>query len=290
MNREIMILTDSCCDLPQWYIDEQGIQIVPLTVIMNGVEKPDDLAKTQQYEAFYNAILEGAMPKTAQANVFEFREIFESCAKQEQPILYIGFSSALSGCVNSAQVAREEVLELYPEAQIAVVDSKSASMGQGLLVGYATKFAKEGKSLEEIVGWLEANKLRMHHWFTVGDLNHLFRGGRVSKTAATVGTLLQIKPILHVDEEGRLVPVEKSKGRKKSLKKLVEKMNDYIIEPEAQMICISHGNCTEEAEEVKQMILEALPVKDVMINYIGATIGAHAGPGTVSVFFMGHPR
>lgn len=287
---ETIIVTDSCCDLPYSYIKENYIQMISMNIEMNEIEKKDDLAKTKEYEAFYESILNGLMPKTSQINTFEFKEIFEKYIKEGKSILFIGFSSALSGCVNSAYLAEKEVKGEYPDAQIVIVDSKCASMGQGLLIYYAVEAFKQGKSLEEVVSWIEQNKLKLNHWFTVTDLNYLFRGGRVSKTAATLGTLLQIKPILHVDDEGRLIPVEKVKGRKKSLKALVEKVKENIVEPENQIIFISHGGVLEEAHQIKKAILEECHVKDVWINYIGAAVGSHAGPGTIAIFFMGEKR
>lgn len=286
----IKIVTDSCCDLPSDYIHEHGIEVVPLTIILGDEEKKDDLKEAAQYEAFYASILEGAMPKTAQANVYAFETIFRACAMKGEPVIYIGFSSALSGCINSALIAKETVKGDYPQAEISVVDSKCASMGLGLLIHYAIDEMKKGKNLEEVTAWVEAHKLSIIHWFTVADLNHLFRGGRVSKTAAAFGTLLQIKPIMHVDDEGRLVPVEKVKGRKKSLRRLVEKLVEGVQDAAETTVFISHGGCKEEAEEVKKMIMEACPVKAIKINYIGAAVGSHSGPGTMAIFFMGENR
>lgn len=285
-----IIVTDSCCDLPYQYIIDNKIEMVPLTITINNSEKKDDLAKTGEYEAFYEQILAGQMPKTSQVNVYEFKEVFLKHLKEGKSVLYIGFSSALSGCVNSARMAVDEIKEEIPDAKIAVVDSKCASMGQGLLIYYAMEELKKGKGMEEVVSFLEDNKLRVNHWFTVDDLNHLFRGGRVSKTAATFGTLLQVKPIIYIDNEGRLIPVEKAKGRKKSLKILIEKIKENIIDAEEQTVFISHSCALKEAEEIKKVILEECHVKEVWLNYIGATIGSHVGPGTVAVFFMGKQR
>lgn len=285
-----IIVTDSCCDLPYQYIIDNKIEMIPLTITINNSEKKDDLAKTGEYEAFYEQILAGQMPKTSQVNVYEFKEVFLKHLKEGKNVLYIGFSSALSGCVNSARMAVDEIKEELPDAKIAVVDSKCASMGEGLLIYYAVEEFKKGKSMEEVVSFLEDNKLRVNHWFTVDDLNHLFRGGRVSKTAATFGTLLQVKPIIYIDNEGRLIPIEKAKGRKKSLKILIEKIKENIIDPEEQTVFISHSCALKEAEEIKKVILEECHVKNVWLNYIGATIGSHVGPGTVAVFFMGKER
>lgn len=289
---ETIIVTDSCCDLPYDYIEEHHIDMISMTITVNETNQKDDLAQTKNYDAFYQSILEGAMPKTSQINAYEFKEVFEKHLKNGKNVLYIGFSSALSGCVNSARMAVEEIKEENPnlETRVEVVDSKCASMGQGLLIYYAVKQFKQGKSLSEVVSYLESNKLKLNHWFTVTDLNYLFRGGRVSKTAATVGTLLQIKPIMHVDDEGRLTPVEKAKGRKKSLKVLVEKVKENIINPKEQIVFISHGAALEEAEAVKKAIIEECGVKEVWLNYIGATVGSHSGPGTIAIFFMGEHR
>lgn len=287
---ETIIVTDSCCDLPYKYIIDNKIEMMPLTIMINDTENKDDLAKTGEYEAFYEQMLAGQMPKTSQVNAYEFKEVFLKHLKKNKSVLYIGFSSVLSGCVNSARMAMEEIKEEIPEAQVAVVDSKCASMGEGLLIYYAVEELKKGKSMEEVVHFLEANKLRLNHWFTVDDLNHLFRGGRLSKTAAAFGTLLQVKPIMHVDDEGRLIPVEKVKGRKKSLKNLLDKVKENIVSPEEQLVFISHGCALKEAEEMKQAILDECHVKDVWLNYMGATVGSHAGPGTIAIFFMGTHR
>lgn len=287
---ETIIVTDSCCDLPYKYIIDNKIEMMPLTIMINDTENKDDLAKTGEYEAFYEQMLAGQMPKTSQVNAYEFKEVFLKHLKENKSVLYIGFSSILSGCVNSACMAMEEIKEEIPEAQVAVVDSKCASMGEGLLIYYAVEELKKGKSMEEVVCFLEDHKLRLNHWFTVDDLNHLFRGGRVSKTAATVGTLLQVKPIMHVDDEGRLIPVEKVKGRKKSLKILLDKVKENIVSSEEQLVFISHGCALKEAEEMKKAILDECHVKDVWLNYMGATVGSHAGPGTIAIFFMGKHR
>ncbi|MBE6023840.1 MAG: DegV family protein [Cellulosilyticum sp.] len=287
---EIVIVADSCCDLPYAYVKENPIEIMPMNIIIEDQNKKDNFMITGEYSAFYQAIREGTMPKTSQINAYEFKEKFSQLIKAGKQVVYIGFSSALSGCINSAKIAVEEIKEEIPTAKIAIIDSKCASMGQGLLIYYAVQQIKQGKTFEEVVTFVEDNKLKINHWFTVSDLNYLFRGGRVSKTAATVGTLLQIKPIMHVDNEGRLTPVEKAKGRKKSLKVLIEKLKEKIIEPEKQIVFISHGDVLEEAEQVKEALLEECHVKEVWINYVGATVGSHSGPGTIAIFFMGEQR
>jgi DegV family protein with EDD domain len=289
MNK-IILITDSGCDLPYNFTRDNNLVVVPLKLILRGETIEDNLGENLKYSDFYNAIREGEMPKTAQANIYEFEQVFEKYIKDADKVIYIAFSSALSGTYNSACIARENLLEKYPEADISIVDSKSASMGLGLLVYYANEMLKSGKNKEEIVNWLEDNKLKVNHWFTVEDLNHLFRGGRVSKTTAMVGSLLSIKPVMNVDNEGRLTPIEKARGRKKSLTSLINKVVEGIVNPDEQIIFISHGDCIEDAEYIKEKLLEKINVKDVIINYVGPVIGSHSGPGTLAIFYIGKER
>ena len=285
-----IIFTDSCCDLPISFVKENNIQVMSIRVNINGKDIPDDLGESISHKNFYNLIREGEMPTTSQVNVNTFEEGFRKFVKEGYSIIYIGFSSALSGCINSARLAKETVLEDMKDADITIIDTKSASMGLGLIVYYATNMLKEGKNKEEIINWIEENKLKINHWFTVDDLNHLKRVGRISSTVAIVGTMLSIKPIMHVDNEGRLIPVSKVKGRKKSIKALQEKLKDRIVNPEEQVIFISHGDCLEDAEHLRELILKELNVKDVIINNIGPAVGSHSGPGTVALFFIGNDR
>ena len=285
-----IIFTDSCCDLPIGFISDNNIEVMYLRVNLKGEDIPDDLGKSITSKDFYKFIREGEMPTTSQANVNDFEEAFRKFAKEGYSIIYIGFSSALSGCVNSARLAKEIVIEEMKDADITIIDTKSASMGLGLIVYYASNMLKEGKNKEEIVSWIEENKLKVNHWFTVDDLNHLKRGGRVSSTAAVVGTMLNIKPILHVNNEGKLIPLSKVKGRKKSIKVLQEKLKENIVNPEDQIIFISHGDCLEDAEHLRDLILKEVNVKDIIINNIGTVIGSHSGPGTLALFFIGNDR
>ena len=285
-----IIFTDSCCDLPINFVKENNIEVMELRVNLKGEDIPDDLGESINYKDFYKLIRNGEMPTTSQANVGEFQERFQKYVNEGYSIIYIGFSSALSGCVNSARLAMENIKLDNENADITIIDSKCASMGLGLLVYYASKMLKEGKSKDEIVNWIEENKLRVNHWFTVDDLNHLKRGGRVSSSVAIVGTMLSIKPIMHVDDEGRLTPVSKVKGRKKSIKVLQEKIVEKIVNPEEQVIFISHGDCLEEAEHLKELITSVIKVKDVIINNVGPVIGSHSGPGTMALFFIGNSR
>ena len=285
-----VILTDSCCDLSYDYIMDNNIIVEPLVVILEDGETVDDLGQTLKHKDFYSRIRNGELPKTAQVNAYVFEETFEKLVKEGKSIIYIGFSSGLSGTYNSACIAKENVLENHRDADITIIDTKCVSMGLGLLVYYANEMLKNGKSKEEIIEWVEENKLKVQHWFTVDDLNHLCRGGRISKTSATVGTLLNIKPILEVNGEGKLVSAAKVKGRKKSITALLEKVEHLIVNPEEQVVFISHGDCLEDAEHLKERILEHVKVKDVIINFIGPAVGSHSGPETLAVFFMGNNR
>lgn len=287
---DMVIITDSCSDLPISFIEKNNIPVISLTFSFKGNEYEDDFGKTVSYKEFYNAVKEGEQPTTSQINIFKYTEEFKKYVKDGKSIIYIGFSSALSGSVNSAVLAKETVLKDYENADITIIDSRSASTGEGLLVYYAYKMLNEGYNKDEIVDWLENNKLKVNHWFTVDDLNHLKRGGRVSGATAFVGTILDIKPVLHVDDEGRLIPVTKVKGRKKSLRMLAEKFKEMAVNPEEQVVFISHGDCIEDAEHLKKLILEDNKVKDIIITYVGPVIGSHAGPGTVALFFRGNKR
>ena len=287
---DTVLLIDSCTDLPLSYVEKNDLPVVSLVCNFKGQEYKDDFGKTLKYKEFYDAVRNGEMPSTSQVNVYAYAEIFKKYAIEGKSVIYLGFSSALSGSINSAKLAMDMVCEEIEDADITVIDSKSASLGEGLLAYYANEMLKTGASKDEVVSWLESNKLRMNHWFTVDDLGHLKRGGRVSGAAAFVGTLLDIKPILHVDDEGRLIPVSKVKGRKKSIKTLFEMLQENIVSPEEQVIAISHGDCIEDAEHLKEMIQKEYKVKDVIINHVGPVIGSHTGPGVVALFFLADKR
>lgn len=287
---DTVLLIDSCTDFPLSYVEKNELPFVSLTCNFMGQEYQDDFGNTLKYKEFYAAVRNGEMPSTSQVNVYAYVEVFKKYVIMGKSIIYLGFSSGLSGSYNSAKLAKDMVCEEIENADITIIDSKSASLGEGLLAYYANEMLKSGTSKDEIVSWLETNKLRMNHWFTVDDLGHLKRGGRVSGTAAFVGTLLDIKPILHVDDEGKLIPVSKVKGRKKSIKTLFEMLKENIKAPEEQVIAISHGDCIEDAEYLKDMILKEYKVKDVIINEVGPVIGSHSGPGTLALFFLGDKR
>lgn len=287
---DFVIIIDSCTDLPLKFVQESKLGVINLTCQFQDKEYVDDFGQTLDYKTFYDAVRNGETPTTSQINVYRYSEEFRKYVKNKKRIIYLAFSSALSGCYNNAMMARDLIMDEYKEADITVIDTKCASMGEGLLAYYAYEMYEKGCSKERIVTWVEDNKLKINHWFTVDDLNHLKRGGRVSSVGAAIGTLLSIKPVLHVDDQGRLIPVTKVKGRKQSLRLLVDKLKEKSVDIENQVIFISHGDCTEDAEFVKRLILESYKVKDIIINNIGPVIGSHSGPGTVALFFLGKNR
>ncbi|TAH75029.1 MAG: DegV family protein [Anaerolineaceae bacterium] len=288
--KEFIITTDTTCDLPDEYIREHNLNVVPLYYSFDDIVYGE---KNQlEPKDFYNKMRSGSMPTTMAVNPDTARDIFTSLLDQNYDILHIAFSSALSGsCSVTATVARD-LCEEIPGANIKVIDSLSASLGEGLLVHKAVKMKEAGKSLKDIADWLENNKLNLCHIFTVDDLHHLHRGGRVSKTTAIIGTLINVKPILHVNNEGRLVPINNVRGRKKALISLVDHMERRLpgFENKNDTVFISHGDSLEDAEHVASLIKERFGIDDIVINYVCPTIGSHSGPGTIALFFMGNPR
>ena len=289
MNKYI-IMTDSSCDMPQHMLDRLGIVNVMLTVNLDGKDYTN-YADWREIEphAFYNELRAGKPAKTSAANVDQFKEVMVPVLEAGNDILYIGFSTGLSGTFNAGRLAGDELMEKYPERRIICVDSLCASLGQGMLVDIAAEKLNEGMSLEENAAYCESVKLNMAHWFTVDDLFYLHRGGRVSKTTAIVGSALGIKPVMHVDNEGHLVKVEVARGRKGSIKRLVEKMRETY--ESLDRVFIVHGDCPEEAEALKKTVTEEFQLKnEVVVNYVGPVIGAHSGPGTMALFFVGKHR
>lgn len=286
----IVIVTDSNCDLPVDYISQNNVHVIPFTYVLNGINYTDDFGKSLSYKEFYDQIRNGSMPTTAQITTYTFENEFRSFVSKGDSVIYIGFSSALSETFNASILARNEIMEANPQADITVIDSKSASVGQGLLVYYACEMLKQGKSKQEIVDWIESNKLKVNHWFTIDSLEHLKRGGRISATSAAIGGLLEVKPVLHVSNDGSLNVVKKIRGRKKSIRTIFEEFKTRVINPEEQMIYIAHGDCIEDAEYLKSLILGEITPKDVIINNLGPIIGTHTGPGLVGIFFLGKER
>lgn len=287
---KIKLITDSASDLPLEYIRENQIDIASLEVNIKGEFIKDDLGQTLPYKTFYKMLREGEKTSTSQVNIHTFEEIFEGYVKEGYAIIYIGLASVLSGTVNSARVARTHILETYPLADITVIDSKSASLGEGALVYYAAEMLKSGKSKGEVVEWVRENRTKVIHAITVDDLGFLKRGGRISGGVAMVGTLLSIKPTISFDKEGHVVPGAKVKGSKNALRYLVNEVKTKGVNLEDQTLFICHGDVIENAMTLKEMILAECQVKEVIIGSIGAVIGTHGGPGALAVMFLGGER
>ena len=290
MNFEIV--TDSSCNLVEDMIDEFGLHILPLTFMVDGEQYQSYLkGERTDLKQFYTMMREGKVITTSLPNLAESEDLLRDLLDAGRDVLYIGFSSGLSGTYQAIDLLLKDLAAQYPERTVRSVDTLAASGGQGLLVWYAAQKARAGASLEEVYAWLEENKLHLAHWFTVDDLMFLWRGGRVSKTSAWAGTILNIKPVMHVDDEGHLIPLEKVRGRKKSLIALVDHMDGSAIRPvEDQMVFITHGDCIEDAEFVADLVRSRFGVRDVVINYVDPVIGAHSGPGTMALFFLADKR
>jgi len=287
---ETVILIDSCCDLPLSYINNKKLAVINFSYAFKGKNYEDDFGYSISHKDFYNAMRTGEMPTTSQINIYQYENIFRSLLEKGDEIIYICFSSALSGSFMSANAAKRNLLEEYPKASIEIIDSRCASLGEGLLCHYVLELASGGASSKEIVKWVEQNRTRINHYFTVNDLNYLKRGGRISGTAATIGTMFKINPMLTVDREGRLKINNKIRGRKKSLTALVELFAERAEETENQIIAIGHGDCEEDARYVDGLIRKQFNVREVIINNMGPVVGAHTGPDVVALFFMGKER
>ena len=287
---EYVITTDNNSDLPEKYLKDHGVGCMYLSYSMDGKNYTHENFLPEH--EFYEAMRNGSMPTTAQVNPENAKALLEPYLKEGKDILHIAFSSGLSGTYNSSRIAAEELMEEYPDRKIIVVDSLSASLGQGLLVWLAQQKKELGQTLEDVADWVEKNKLKMVHLFTVDDLNHLYRGGRVSRTTAIVGSMLNIKPVLHVDNEGKLTAIGKVRGRKKALQELIKLMDEKIgiCGADCDTIFISHGDCEQDAQYVAAKVKEKYDIKNIIINQVGATIGAHSGPGTMALFFVGDVR
>lgn len=286
--RDYIITTTSTADLPESFRREHNIQLNYLTFTIDGTDyKDEDMSYSEFYDGMRNG---GKLPKTSACNVLETIELFEKNVKAGYDILHISFSSGLSSTYSNECVAAGEVMDNYPESNIIVIDSLCASIGQGLLVYYAVMMKERGCSISEVAEWTENNKLHICHQFTVDDLHHLHRGGRVSKTVAVIGTLVNVKPVLHVDNSGKLIPLKNVRGRKKSLSTLVDNMLEQIEGYDNEIIYIGHGDCIEDAEYVSRLVTEKTGITNIVIGYIGSVIASHSGPGTVALFFLGRER
>lgn len=287
-----MLLTDSTSDISQKLADEIGVaEVMPLQFEMDGLTYRNFADEREMSsEEFYDAMRGGKMPKTSQISVNDFCEYFTPYLEKGQDILYLAFSSGLSGTYGSSLVAIEELKEKYPHRRIISIDTLAASMGEGLLVYYAAQKKKEGAGLDELARWVEENKLHLCHWFTVDDLHHLKRGGRISAATAIVGSALNIKPVIHVDDEGHLINMSKARGRKASLNAMLDQMAETYT-PGWDTVMISHGSCRSDADYVASEVKKRFrSIKRVIIGNIGPVIGAHTGPGVLALFFMGEHR
>ncbi|HHY13201.1 MAG TPA: DegV family protein [Thermoanaerobacterales bacterium] len=291
---EYIITCCSTADMTQEYFEERNIPYVCFHYTMDGKEYPDDLGKTMSFEEFYKRIDEGAMPTTSQVNVGQFVDFFEPFLKDGKDILHISLSSGLSGSYNSGCMAKEELQEKYPERKIIIVDSLGASSGYGLLTDTAADMRDKGASIEEVHTWLEENKLNVHHWFFSTDLSHFKRGGRISPAAASFGALLNICPLLNMDNEGNLTPRRKIRSKKRVIAEIVNMMEEHAEggNEYSGKCFISNSACYDDARKVADLIEKKFPNLDgpVMINSVGTVIGSHTGPGTVALFFFGDKR
>ena len=282
------ILTDSCCDFPPQRYRELGLISLPLSITFRGETYPD--RNDDSLRDMYAGLRAGEAASTAAANPQQWEEALEPVLASGEDALILAFSSGLSTTYQSACIAADEMKERFPERKILVVDSLCASLGQGLLAYYAARKRDEGLGLEALKAWLEDNKLHLCHWFTVNDLMYLKRGGRINAATAIMGTMLSIKPILHVDNEGHLVSVGKARGRKASIAALADKAAELGKGYDNSLMFISHGDCREDAEALAELVKERCGAKEVYINYVGAVIGSHSGPGTLALFFLGQHR
>ena len=288
---DFVILTDSSADLPPDLVRQINVQVLPLSFILADhtyYNYPDN--RDMDPHVFYDRLRGGEMATTNAVNVAQYTEALEPLLQAGKDVLILAFSSGLSATYNASRLAVEELSAQYPDRRLYTVDTLCASLGQGLLVWYATRQRDLGHSIEEVRDWVEEHRLNLCHQFTVDDLHFLKRGGRISAATAMVGSMLHIKPVLHVDNEGHLINIGKARGRQASLKALVDRMEDTAIDPGSLTVFISHGDCLEDARTVEQMVRDRFNVQDIYINYVGPVIGAHSGPGTVALFYVGTNR
>ena len=282
------IITDSGCDFTKEKYAELGLAVAPLMVNFRGESYPD--RNDESLKDLYAGLRAGEVSTTAAVNPEQWTEAMEPVLKADEDVLVLAFSSGLSTSYQSAEIAAGDLREQYPDRTILVVDSLCASLGQGLLAYYACKKRDEGLDLQELYQWLLNNRLHLCHWFTVDDLMYLKRGGRINAATAIMGTMLSIKPVLHVDDEGHLVNVGKARGRRASIQAMAKKVGELAEGYDNSVMFISHGDCPEDAEYLRSLLESQYGVKEVYINYVGAVIGSHSGPGTLALFFMGEHR
>lgn len=286
-----VFMTDSDSDLPCKYLDEYNLKMVYMPYMVDGVEYFDDLGRAGKQAEYFDQMRKGTAPITSLLPTHAYLEYFEPILSDGQDILFIAFSSHMSSTINNIYAARDELLEKYPQRRILVVDTLSISAPMSLLVHKAYKLYSEGKSMEDVAAWVEENKLRCHAWLTVDDLKYLRRGGRISSIAATMGTMLDLKPIIILNKGGSMAAVDKVRGRKSALRYLADKTAEDIENPESQVLVIIHADALEDAERLEALIRERIPtIGGVEKLFVGPVIGAHCGPGTVASCFMGRVR
>ena len=288
---EYVLITDSSADLSQEMVQELGVTVLPLSFTIQGKtyrNYPDN--REMDLPLFYDMLRAGELATTSAVNVAEYTQAVEPILQEGKDVLILAFSSGLSSTYQASVLAAGELREKYPDRKIYTVDTLCASLGQGLLVYLAVQEQRKGRSIEEVRDWAESTKLNLCHQFTVDDLHFLKRGGRISATTAVVGSMLQIKPVLHVDNEGHLINIGKARGRQASLKALVDKMEKTVTEEGRKTVFISHGDCRKDAVTVADMVRERFGTQDIRINYVGPVIGAHSGPGTLALFYLGTER
>ena len=283
------IITDSACDLPVKMLQELGVTTVALTVNFRG-ETRNDSVDDAQVKELYDAMRGGEVATTAAVNPDGWSKVIESAVAEGFDAFVLAFSSGLSTTYQSAVIAANELAEKYPQRKIMVVDGCAAALGQGLFVWHICKMRDVGLSLEELAAWAEENKNHVAHWFTVDDLVYLKRGGRVSAATALVGTMLNIKPVLHVDNEGHLVSMVKARGRKAAINTLVSKLQELGGDWDNSTVFICHADCIDDAQRLAEIVKEKCGVQETFIGNLGAVIGSHAGPGTLALFFMGNEK
>ena len=286
---EYVIFTDSACDIPEETLREWGVEYRWLTYTFDGEFKQYSNYGLP-YPEFYDRVRKGGVARTSAVNADAFLDGFESILQTGKDILYIGFSSGLSSTYDAACIAAKELLEKYPGRRIRCVDTRAASAGFGLLLYMAVEKKKVGASLEENEQYILDNRFHLCHWFTVEDLIYLKRGGRISATTAIVGNILSFKPVMHMDDPGHLINMFKVRGRKNSLIALADKYGELALDPSGGTVFISHGDCLDDAQKLADMLRERFGVKVAKIVYVGPVIGAHSGPGTIALFFLGRER
>lgn len=288
---EYIIVTDSSGDLGEELVRELDVSVLPLSFLIQGKTLRDYPDKRDMSpKEFYQLLRDGEMSTTNAVNMYQYEELLTPVLEEGKDVLILSFSSGLSATCQASRLAADELREKFPERKIQVVDTLCASAGQGMLVWYAAQKRKAGESLEAVRDWCEENKMKVCHWVTVDDLMYLKRGGRISATTALAGTLLQIKPIIHLDDEGKLNTVGKARGRKAALDLLIQKAADSAIAPQDQTMFVSHSDCLEDAEYLAGQLKSKCGAKDVKLCDIGPVIGSHTGPGCAVVFFFGQPR